>query len=193
MKTVTGDWNLMKRAMALVSAAVLVLVFALGCGRSRTYKTSEGEVKVTQKGKEVTIETKEGKSKVKIEGDSESATITTDDGTTKVEINRGASEKDVGIPLYPGATTKQTATMTQEGQGGFTQVILTTPDSVDKVKAFYQKQLPKAEAAMDMKTADGRMVHLTVTEGDFQKMIQISRMGDDAETQIVLMRGKNVD
>ncbi len=180
----------MKRTMALVSAAVLVALAGLGCGRTRTYKTSEGEVKVTQKGKEVTIETKEGKSKIKAEGDSGSATITAEDGKTKIEINQGGAEEDVGIPLYPGAGKKQTASLTQEGQGKFIQVTLTTPDSVDQVKAFYQKKLPKAETAVDMKTPDGRMVTMMVTEGGFQRMIQITRSNDDEETQILLTRGK---
>jgi hypothetical protein len=180
----------MGRLVALLAVGV-VLTIALGCGSKRTYRTSEGQVTVTRKGEKVTVESKEGK--VEVQGDRESATITAEGGKTTVKVNQGASEQEVGIPFYPGAKATQTAAVSGQEAGSFTQVMLTTPDSVDQVKAFYQKQFPKAETAMDMQSPSGRMVHMSVKEGELQKVIQINRDNNAKETQILLYRARKSD
>ncbi|MCJ7821549.1 MAG: hypothetical protein MUQ26_00445, partial [Armatimonadetes bacterium] len=77
---------------------------------------------------------------------------------------------------------------TGEKQGEFIQVFFTTPDSVDKVKAFYQEKLAGAKPPMEITTADSRMVQMVAEDGKTQKSVVITRGKDDKETQIGLMR-----
>jgi hypothetical protein len=169
----------MRSILAVLACAVLIAAATSGCGRSKTVKTADGTATVTEKGDTTTItfEGEGGEGTFQMEGDEGSARITTDEGT-------------FGIPFYPGAKAVHTGQMTQTGedQGEFIQVYLTTPDSVDKVKAFYQEKLPGAKTPMEMTTGDSRMVQMVVEEGDTMKSVVITRDTDDEETQIGLMR-----
>lgn len=178
----------MRTLTMLLAGTALVMAAVSGCGSKRTYNTPEGEVTVTEEGSKVTIESKDGT--LEVEHDNQSGTIRTGGGEASIEIDQGASEKEIGIPFYPGAKATHSATMDQKDTGTFKQVLLTTPDSVDDVKAFYQKKFPKALAAVDAQTAEGRMVHLALQEGAEQTMIQIMRETDKAETNILLHKGK---
>ena len=178
----------MRTLTILLAGAVLVMTAVSGCGSKRTYKTPEGDVTVTEQGSTVKVESKDGT--LEVEGDSQSATIKTDKGEASIEIDQGASEKDVGIPFYPKAKVAHSAAMDQKDTGMFRQVLLTTPDSVDDVKAFYQKKFPKAQTAVDAQAPTGRVVHMVLQEGAEQAMVQISREKDGTETTILLHKGK---
>jgi hypothetical protein len=164
----------MRSILAVLACAVLVAAAVTGCGRSKTVKTADGTATVTEKGDETTV------------------TFQGEDGEGTFEFGSEVkvSEEEVGIPFYPGAKAVHTGQMTQTGedQGEFIQVYLTTPDSVDKVKAFYQEKLPGAKTPMEMTTGDSRMVQMVVEEGDTMKSVVITRDKDDEETQIGLMR-----
>ncbi|MGD0111536.1 MAG: hypothetical protein ABSD48_06700 [Armatimonadota bacterium] len=176
-----------KLVMWLVAISLLA---AAGCGSRRTYNTPEGKVTVDRSGSKITMESEKGK--VEVQGEKGAATITGtgDKGKTTVKINQGVSEKDLGIPLYPGAAVGLSTVQTQEKGEAAAQAMLATTDSVDTVKAFYQKQFPKAETAVDMNLPTGRMVQLAQKEGDVQKVIHISRDKGAKETKIVLSRIK---
>jgi len=174
-----------KLVMCLVAIGLLATV---GCSSRRTYNTPEGKVTVDRSGSKITMESEKGK--VEVQGEKGTATITGtgDKGETTVKINQGVSEKDLGIPLYPGAAVGLSTVQTQEKGEAVAQAMLTTTDSVDKVKEFYQKQFPKAETAVDMSLPTGRMVQIVQKEADGQKSIHISRDKDAKETKIVLSR-----
>jgi hypothetical protein len=182
----------MRSILAVLACAVLIAAAVAGCGRSKTVKTADGTATVTEKGDTTTItfEGEGGEGTFQMEGDEGSARITTDEGTFEFGSEVQVSEKELGIPFYPGAKAVHTGQMTQTGedQGEFIQVYLTTPDSVDKVKAFYQEKLPGAKTPMEMTTGDSRMVQMVVEEGDTMKSVVITRDKDDEETQIGLMR-----
>jgi hypothetical protein len=163
------------RILSAISLTLVLLgisIFA-GCSRQKTIvvpgmgKTTVREGAAGQP-KQVTIENKD----------------------TKVEINTEAavSKADLGMPIYPGAEVGQSMAMTQntDKEGGTVkQVSLTTSDAVDKVKAFYLKQYPKA-GSMDMNSPEVSMTHLTIQEGKEQKLIIISRKANEDKTQIIL-------
>jgi len=164
----------MRSILAMLVCAVLIAAAVTGCGRSKTVKTPGGTATVTEKGDETTV------------------TFRGEDGEGTFEFGSevNVSEEEIGIPFYPGAKTAHMGQMTQTGedQEQFIQVYLTTPDSVDKVKAFYQEKLPGAKTPMEMTTGDSRMIQMVVEEGDTMKSVVITRDNDDEETQIGLMR-----
>lgn len=182
----------MRSILAVLACAVLIAAATAGCGRSKTVKTADGTATVTEKGDTTTItfEGEGGEGTFEMKGDEGSATITTDEGTFEFGSEVNASEDEVGIPFYPGAKTAHMGKMEQTGedQEKFIQVYLTTPDSVDKVKAFYQEKLAGAKIPMEMTTGDSRMVQMVVEEGNTMKSVVITRDNDDEETQIGLMR-----
>ena len=100
------------------------------------------------------------------------------------------TEDDIGIPFYPGAKAAHSGKLMQTGEeeGEFVQVAFTTPDSVDKVKAFYQEKLAGVKTPMEISTAESRMVQMVAEDGDTQKSVVITRGKDDKETQIGLTR-----
>ncbi len=182
----------MRSILALLACAVLVAAAMAGCGRSKTVTTPDGTMTVTEKGDEttVTFEGEGGEGTFQIEGDEAGGTMTTDEGTLEYGTEVKLTEKDIGIPFYPGAKAGHSGKLVQTGeeQGEFIQVAFTTPDSVDKVKAFYQERLAGAKVPMEISTADSRMVQMVVEEGKTQKSVVITRGKDDKETQIGLTR-----
>jgi len=182
----------MRSILAVLACAVLIAAAMAGCGRSKTVKTAEGTATVTEKGDTttVTFEGEGGEGTVEMKGDEAGGTITTDKGTLEFGSEAKVSEKEVGIPFYPGAKTAHLGKIQQTGedQVKVIQVYLTTPDSVDKVKAFYQEKLAGAKIPMEISTADSRMVQMVVEGEAVSKSVVITRGKDDKETQIGLMR-----
>ena len=184
----------MRSILALLACAVLIAAAVGGCGRSKTVTTPEGTMTVTEKGDEatVTFEGEGGEGTFEVKGDEASGRITTDEGTFEFGSEVQVSEKEVGIPFYPGAKAAHTGKLVQTGeeQGEFIQVFFTTPESVDKVKAFYQEKLAGVKTPMEISTADSRMVQMVAEEGSTQKSVVITRGKDDKETQIALVRAE---
>jgi hypothetical protein len=182
--------------MTLASLSCLVLVGALmsGCGGKKTISTPDGDVNITHTGDgtAITIEGEEGRGKIEIEGDQQSGTLTTEEGEVSFELNRGVAEEEIGIPFYPGAEMETTASWSGRGdQGGeATHVTLTTADSVDEAKAFYEEKLPNVTTTLDMGSGEVRVVHMSVTEGDVQKMVMISHDAESGKTTIGLSSGR---
>jgi len=179
----------MRTACVLIPVILLVLVLAGGCGRKETYTTPEGTVTLERQGDttEVTVESEGGTLKMK--GDEGKMTVTTEEGTAVVEIGPEISEDDIGLPIYPGAKVEQTVKRTDaEEEQDFAQVHLSTADSFDKVKAFYQEKLPEATVAGNVETPDLKMLQMMWKVEGEQKMIMLSRDKSDTVTRIVLHR-----
>jgi hypothetical protein len=182
----------MRSILALLACAVLIAAAVAGCGRTKTVTTPGGTATVTEKGDEtaVTFEGEGGEGTFEIKGDEVSGTITTDEGTLEYGTEVKLTEDDIGIPFYPGAKAAHSGKLMQTGEeeGEFVQVAFTTPDSVDKVKAFYQEKLAGVKTPMEISTAESRMVQMVAEDGDTQKSVVITRGKDDKETQIGLTR-----
>jgi hypothetical protein len=162
----------MRHILALICCAALIVAAVAGCGGKQTYTAPGGEVTVEERGEgaEVTI------------------TAEDEEGSVSVEVNRGVTEEEIGLPFYPGAEQEQTATFSQEGDESAetTHVTLSTPDSIDQVKAFYEEQVPDVETAVEASSPDSRIVQMVVNEGETQKMIVITRDNDAEATTIML-------
>ena len=176
------------RTLIAVLACAALLAGAAGCSYRRTQATPEGDATVTQHGAEVTLESEEGT--LHVEHDNQSGAIRVEAGDAGIRGDQSVSGKQIGIPFYPGAKVAHSATMGQKDAGTYRQVLLTTPDSIDDVKAFYKKKYPEAKTAVDAQAPSGRMVQMLLQEGADQAAVQISREKDGAETSIMLHRGK---
>ncbi len=153
----------------VVVALMALVAFGFGCGKSeKTYKTTEGELKVEEKSGQVTVETTTKEGKVKIAG-----------GDSGVALPDNFP-KDV--PIIHGATVRMAVT-----QGAQMFVNLRAPGSTADAAKFYQESLKgqgwEIETAMNMgdtsmlsakkekrqctvvaaKDSDGTMVQLTVS------------------------------
>jgi hypothetical protein len=182
----------MKR-LGAVAMLLLVLSVAAGCGRKQTYRTAEGTVTLDRKGQKVEATIEGEKGKVTVTGDQSKMTVQNDERTTTVQSGAQVSEADLGIPIYPGAKAEQAITSSSTGEGeakSITQVHLTTPDSFDKVKAFYQAKLPKVKATTDVSTPEISMFQMTWKEDGEDRTLIVSRNSGDKQTQIVLNRTK---
>lgn len=163
------------RILSAISLSLVLLGVCLfaGCSQKKTVVVPGGGKMTVKEGptgraKEVTIENEKGK--------------------VQINTESGITEKEMGMPFYPGAEVGQNVAVMQgmeKEAGAMKQVALTTPDSVDKVKAFYLKTYPKA-STMDMNSPEATMSHLTIQEGKEQKLIIISRKPNEDKTQIVL-------
>lgn len=167
----------MKKSLLVVVVALLavgLLIFAVGCGGEKTVKTPEGEI--TEEGEETTIETEEGK-------------------TTYTE---GVSEKDLGVPIYPGAELDEesagtVSTETEGGEETWSGAVLWTDDDISKVIDWYKDELKGnpgfTDTSMDL---EGEKVGMfTFQEGDTTKSVIIAEgeEGDLGKVQIVITSG----
>jgi len=158
--------------LLLITALVMGVVALAGCGEKKvTIEGEEGEVEITEKDGEVTMTGEEG-----------------DSFTTK-EI----SEKDLGIPLYPGAKVQEgtAASVTTEGTDGTESgaiAILETKDSVSEVVAWYKSELSGKTGFVDTSMAiEGQEVGMfSYQDGDLLKSVIIGSNDETGTTEIVL-------
>jgi hypothetical protein len=152
----------------------------LGCGRSQktVYSGPGGKVTVKSdkiKGGEQTVtgETKEGK-------------FTVTGGAAK-EI----TEAELGAPVYPGAKVNIESKMEAKTAGagpGFQQHVLFTPDSYDKVVAFYKKSLKDVKNEQNMSSGGSKMSMFQIGEGKGQMMVHIAWEAKEKRTIIQVMK-----
>ena len=108
----------MRSILAVLACAVLMAAAVAGCGRKQTVTTPEGTTTVTEKGDKttVTFEGEGGEGTFEMKGDKAGGTITTDKGTLEYGSEVKVSEKEVGIPFYPGAKAAHTGKLMQTGR-----------------------------------------------------------------------------
>lgn len=161
-------------------ALVLICIVAVGSGCSRSTKRDVylgpgGKATVTDKGgqgKTVQVETREGKVTV----DTEKKTIT---------------EKELGVPVYPGATVEVTGGF--EGktndQESMHQTVLTSSDDFEKVYNFYTSHLKKIETSMNQQGGEENMAMFTVKSSQGEP-ITVHVMADKQKkvTRIMVMK-----
>lgn len=129
----------------LVFCLLLSLALVTGCGKKST-----------------NIETKDGKVKIETESGGEKVKVKTEEG--EAEFGTGTKIPDnwpSDIPIYPGSSVMGSVDISGEAGEKSINVILTTTDPVDKVKAYYSKEL-KANDWEIMESAD-----FTTGEGSF--------------------------
>lgn len=193
----------------LVMVMAILLSFTVGCAKkTTTVNTPEGKVEIQQQGDNITINTPEGKTEVTEQGGNITAEseegkveVTKDGGSVTVESDKGkltmgktdVAPKDLGVPVYPGASQEGNITMTGSDNNGenAAHVILNTKDPFDKVVAFYKEQLPSAKTtnvntpetsvAMFELEKDGKMIHVSISVDKNREITAISIVSQEAE------------
>ncbi len=121
--------------------------------------------------------------------DGEATVVTTDAEGNETTIETGANavtEDDIGIKFYPGAAPEgggQISGSTEAG-GNRAGVMLTTPDSFEKVAQFYKDEYDTDEI-LETPTA----LMMTVGEGDDSAKITVVREASEDVTRIAILRG----
>lgn len=129
------------RAIVLLAVAAAVAVPTVSCKRMR------------EKAEERAIEQQTG-GQVKVDKDKGTMTIVTDAGA--MTVGSGAKLPDdfpKGVPAYPGATVQFAAKTSNSGKDAWSAAF-ETPDSKDKVAAFYKSNLGGFNQASSMELGD---------------------------------------
>src|SRR5690348_14371693 len=133
----------MKKTVACLAFGLSLLLF--GCTKKTTViQTPEGTATLEQKGNQITIEDKEGK-----------ATIG----------NVNVSEKDLGVPVYPGASQQGGMAVSEnskDASGSYSTAAFTTKDSFEKVTAFYKDKVPSTAKFTNVTLPEGSMSMIEV-------------------------------
>ncbi len=168
----------MRQNIFHVLTALALFFFFGACSKgddTRVYKGPGGTVEVS---------TRE-------EGNLKEMRITSEESTTTFRVGESAVPDDLGIPVYPGARVDNAGSWTMSGDkpGALSTTVFTTNDSVDKVAAFYKKELAgKNPDIMDMGSAAGRMVMVAIEDGDASVNIMILNDPEGAGTRIQIQK-----
>ena len=171
----------MKKLTVVLASLVLAVALVAGCGKSkRTYISKEGE-KVT-----ITTDGSPGGEggKIKVESAEGKFSVSHDAGKKKI------SEAELGAPVYPGAWVEGTTEFENlAGENSrMKNVVLVTPDSFEKVKAFYKSRLKGARASWSASDEESQMTTMHYgTDRDSLNII-ITREKDEENTKIAVTR-----
>lgn len=127
---------------------------------------------------------------VNINTDSGSVTVKGEDGATATIGSKLPDNFPTDIPIYTGATVTS-GTVGKDSQGNAEDLAtFTTPDSVEKVKAFYDAELAKKGWGNNESPALGTLVSYLVTKGDRQLAITITDYSSSKVTVITVIESK---
>ena len=181
--------RLQRAAMIATLSAVAALA---GCGKV----TEVASQKATEKVIESQINKDGGNAKVDLSSGGATVQGTDKDGKAfKMEMGSAQlSEKDVGIPFYPGAKPKeQGSTRIQNDKGLMMSIELTSGDDPKKVAAWYREQLkPRGEGAMVIDSAKDNGMQLSIVNEKTSESLMIDVTAADSGSQITLMHSTNL-
>lgn len=135
------------------------------------------------------IPTQNGMATVETNRQNNTTTITSKEGSMTVGQNAVDVTK-LGLPIYPGASAKQSGGLSTQSKTGSAQIIvMTTPDSFDKVYAWYKGQMPGGSEQMHINSGTGSMASFVIgkTGAKEQKSVMITSEKD--KTSIMLSVG----
>ena len=166
----------MRKTMAILAVLFLLGALFAGCGKSeQTYVTEDGKVTVKKNvspggGGTVEIETEDGGK----------ATITTD---TKKTITAA----ELGAPVYPGAVVEGTS-KSETPQGKMEHTALVTPDSFEKVAAFYKSGLKNPRNTHSATYDDTQSAVFVMGDDKASLTVTITATKGEKQTNIVVMK-----
>lgn len=175
----TRKWLFILAASAVVAAVVL----AAGCGKkTKTVRTPEGTATITEEGRG-------DDASVKLEAETEEGKVTVEAG------KKLPTEKELGVPIYPGSDVEASGSWSvtgEEGIGKLSGATLATKDDVDKVVEFYKSKVPNANVSFQGEFGGLKQAHIGVgDEGDEDFIwIMIAEDPDTHETRITISRGQ---
>ncbi|OGG02516.1 hypothetical protein A2Z33_01825 [Candidatus Gottesmanbacteria bacterium RBG_16_52_11] len=138
----------------------------------------------------------ESKTGVKVDSDKGSMTFT--DKETGQTVNVGADQKlpdnfPKDFPIYPGVkfTGSMSGNNQKQDSKGF-WVVMSTGDSVDQVKEFYDAQLETSGWEVANTMTAGSLVSWTVKKGTLEGAVSVTRGEQDSETAITVTLGSYI-
>jgi hypothetical protein len=106
-------------------------------------------------------------------------------------VHQGVNEASIGLPIYPGATRvkdKDSATVSIDIADEAKVRVLVgkfeTPDSYEKVRAFYQERLGDQVTKYREKDEEGKTV-FEIKRDKQQKVVALKSQGDMTEIELV--------
>jgi len=135
------------------------------------------------------IVTKEGTATVETNQSNDTTTITSKQGSASFGKNAVDVGK-IGLPIYPGATANDTGGMSFQSKGETSQlVVMTTPDSFDKVYAWYKGQMPAGSEQMHMSSANSSVASFVIGKQGDKTAKTVTITADKDKTSIMLAAG----
>jgi len=162
-----------KRILIITAAVIAMAGLTAGCKGKDDTKTFSAP------GGKVTVTTKE-------DGTVKEWSLKGEKGSATLSMGQEVSEENLGVPVYPGATSEEGGVLSMEGQGAgsegrFSAAMLHTKDPVSSVVAFYKKKLSdRAPKFFEMNTPNGAMASFAVGE-DSDHSTTIVVMEDTSE------------
>ncbi len=150
-----------------IAAAVLILGAAACAGHKTTVATANGGT-------------------VSTSNDGQTATVKTDQGTAT--YGQGAVDPaQLGLPVYPGAQTEGNGAASIQTSAGTSEMInMQTPDSFDKVYAFYKQQMPANSEKMHMSAGGTSMAEFQVGDTDAdRKSVALTQKGTEPTSILI--------
>jgi hypothetical protein len=151
--------------------ALLALCIGLtGCASSKHSYSANGTT--------VTTDTKQNT--VTVQASGETMTV----GSGVVDASK------LGVPIYAGAKQEEGGYSMTGAKGSAQMTSFTTPDSFDRVYAFYHSKMPAGSEKMKIDSGGSSMAEFVVgnnTPGTEQTMVMISKKGTG--TAIVITKG----
>jgi hypothetical protein len=177
---------------AALAALTLPVALALaGCGKVTEVATE----KATEKMIEAQINKDGGNAKVDISNGGVTTQGTDENGKAfKMEMGSAQlSEKDVGIPFYPGAKpSEKGGTRITNDSGQMVSIDLSSTDAAKKVAAWYREQLkPRTEGAMVIDTAKDEGVQLSIMNEKAKDQVMVDVSADGEGSRITLVHSTN--
>jgi hypothetical protein len=129
-----------------------------------------------------------GSTSITTSSDDNSTTVKTDAGS--VTIGKTADTSKLGAPVYPGATQDTDANGVGGGMslttadGTMNTGVFKTPDSFDKVYAFYTAQLPNGSEKMKISNAGESVVEFQIGAEGATDQVTVGVSAKDNQTTI---------
>ena len=162
--------------------ALLIPLALAGCGKvqeAASEKAAEKMIEATinKDGSNAKVDIQEGG--VKVAGtDEKGQSFNMEMGSAKI------SEKDLGIPFYPGATlAPNQSSRFVNGGNEMLQVELNSPDDAKKVGDWYRAQLKgSTEGKMVMDQSDAQGMSMTITDSKTESSMIIGVKATEGQT-----------
>lgn len=120
-------------------------------------------------------------------------TFTDEKTGTSIDIgsNKIPSSFPSDFPLYPGMKLLSSMSGSEKSKGMGFWLTFTTPDSYEKVAAFYKTELPKAGYKETATYAQGDTSTTTITKSTYSGTVSVSRADSATETTVIIMLGQD--
>jgi hypothetical protein len=131
-----------------------------------------------------TVET--GNGTVTTDTNNQTVTVQSSDGT--VTIGKSADPAQLGVPVYPGASSSDQSSVSVTGAHAGALATFTTADAFDKVYDFYKGHMPAGSEKMKMDSGGTSMAEFASTGSDGTSTT-VTIQSQNLKTSIIIVHG----